>query len=356
MPERILIVAQDHGGHRLVYVRLLAQAVLDRGDQAILALTTDVIRSREYELHLKSTASRCAVTWLERIPLSPPSLGRLAREHHCGRVLVPDGDRFAIRLGITGWRSDATMVVLVTQDPQWNTDRQLAHRVRLGIKSLALARTQRLPGTRLLYLSDHFHAGRPARQAVAPDPVLFDASDRDPIELRRQFGLAEHLFWFLIAGHISARKNPAMVIRSLLPLAGRGVGLFICGTIEPAVRAELTPLLAQAQAARMPIVIDDRVQTERELNSAVQAVDCVVVAYSSDQPPSMMAKPVRAGRRVVVAGSASLRMWAQRLGIGLVGPLDQASLSDLLGRAVATPVPAPRQDLDHTAFAKAFLC
>lgn len=355
MDDNILILGQNHHGHRLMYVRLLAQAVLERGDRPVLALTSAGIGSREYELHLEPVADRCVITRLKTAPLSSSSIRSLAEVHQCGRVLVPDGDRFAVRLGVTGWRCHTKVVVLVTQDPRWNTDRRLTRRARLAVKSLVLTRTQRLPRTRLLYLSDHSPAGRQARPSVAPDPVLFDATD-DPAELRRRLGLDQHRFWFLVAGHISARKNLPLVIRSLFPLAARGVGLFVHGEIEAAVREEISPLLGLSEELGVPVVIDDSVHTDHEINTAIQAADCVVVAYSSDQPTSMMAKGVRAGRHVVVAGSPWLRTWARNLGIGLTGTLDQDSLCGLFAGAIKTAKPTPRLDLDHTAFVEAFLC
>lgn len=355
MAERVLIVSQDHEGHRLMYVRLLASAALDRGDSVVLALTRPGLRSEEHRLHLGPVADRCRQVVLADPPLTVTGLRRQAMRYGCTRVMVPDGDRFAIRLGMRGWPPGPPIVVLVTQDPRWNTDNRPSVRARLKTKDIILRRTERLPGVRLLYLSDHSVAGRKARSAVAPDPVFFDAEDQDPTALRGTFGVPEDRFVFLVAGKVSARKNLPLVLRSLLRLADRPVALFVCGQLDPSVRAEVQPLLDRARAAGLPVILDDRVQTDHAINCAVQASDCVMVAYSSDQPNSMMVKGIRAGRQVVVAGSDQLATWAQHLGLSLCGPLTEESVTGLMEKAIAAPTPAPRVDLGSDAFVEAFL-
>ncbi|MEU3453727.1 hypothetical protein ABZ671_09005 [Micromonospora sp. NPDC006766] len=355
MDERVLIVSQDHEGHRLMYVRLLAGAALDRGAEVVLALTPAGFRSEEFRLHLAVVAHRCRQVTLGGPPLAVTALHRQAVRYGCDRVLVPDGDRFAVRLGVRGWPRDVSIAVLVTQDPRWNSDRRPSVRARLRLKDLLLQRTERLRGVRLLYLSDHSEAGRLARPTVAPDPVFFDAAELDPIALRRELGLPEDRFIYLVAGKVSARKNLFLVLHCLLSLADQAVALFVCGQVDPSVRAEVEPLLSRARAAGLPVILSDRVQTDHEVNRAVQASDCVVVAYSSDQPNSMMAKGVRAGRRVVVAGSDRLVTWARHLGVSLCGPLTEESLTGLLEKATAAPPPAPRTELGSSAFVDAFL-
>ncbi|MET8358459.1 hypothetical protein [Micromonospora sp. NPDC005171] len=355
MAERVLIVAQAHEGHRLMYVRLLAAAALDRGYSVVLALTRPGLRSTEHRLHLAAVADRCRQVALADPSLNVAGLRQQAMRYGCTRVLVPDGDRFAIRLGMRGWPAALPIVVLVTQDPRWNTDNRPLVRARLKAKDFILRRTERLPGVRLLYLSDHSEAGRKARPAVAPDPVFFDAEDQDPTALRVGLGLPEHRFVFLVAGKVSARKNLPLVLRCLLRLADRPVALFVCGQLDPSVRAEVQPLLGRARAAGLPVILDDRVQTDSGINCAVQASDCVMVAYSSDQPNSMMVKGIRAGRQVVVAGSDQLVTWAQHLGLSLCGPLTEESVTGLMEKAIATPAPAPRVDLGSDAFVEAFL-
>ncbi|MDG4801825.1 hypothetical protein [Micromonospora sp. WMMD980] len=354
MGERVLIVSQDHEGHRLMYVRLLAGAALDRGDEVVLALTPAGFSSEEFRLHLDGIADRCRQMTLGGPPLAVTDLHRRAVRHGCTQVLVPDGDRFAVRLGLRGWPAGPPVVALVTQDPRWNTDRRLPLRARLWLKDLLLLRAGRLRRVRLLYLSDHSEAGRRARPAVAPDPVFFDVAELEPRALRREFGLPEDRFVFLVAGKVSARKNLPLVLRCVLRLADQPVALFVCGQVDPVVRAEVEPLLSRARAAGLPVVLHDRVQTDHGLNRAVQASDCVVVAYSSDQINSMMAKGVRAGRRVVVAGSDRLIGWARNLGVNLCGPLTEESLTGLLEKATGAPSPLPRTDLDSGAFVEAF--
>lgn len=353
--EKTLIVAQDYEGHRLIYVRLLVMALLERGETPVIALTDHGRKSDEFKLNCADLQDHCEVAELPRLPVSPSSVYGIAREHYCTRVILPDGDRFAMRQALAPPRRGLHTVLLVMQDPSWCISSSPTHRIKMRAKAFLLQRAEQKPGTTILYLSDHFETPVRPTQLLAPDPVLFDAADLDPATLRRDFGLAQEKFWFLIAGKISPRKNLSMVALGMLALDSREIGLFVCGSIDPEVKAAIAPLMKRLNERGISVVMDDRIQTDPELNQAIQAADCVVVAYSSDQPTSMMAKSVRAGRRIVVAGSPSLRHWAGNLGIQLVGRLEQEEINNLMASAVRLPPPAPRTDLGHSRFIEALL-
>ncbi|WP_320066986.1 hypothetical protein [Micromonospora sp. RTGN7] len=352
--RRVLIINQGHQGHPLVYVRLLVDAALERSDGPVVALPDAALRSPEFTLHLGEVADRCEIVRLAD-PITPELARQLAERHACGRVLVPDGDQFATRLGLVGWRGAGDVVTLVIRDPRLSGNHRLRHRVKMVLKGALLRRAGRLPRVRVLFLADHAETARRGRDAVA-DPILFDAMHLDPLEIRRDLGLSEDRFYFVVAGKITARKNLDMVLRGILPLADAKVGLFACGELSPDVRTAIAPLLERARQLDVEVVLSDRLQSNHELNRAVQMADCLVTAYSNSAPPSTTTKGARAGRRVVVAGSEVTRMWARNLGIELHCPLEQQPLDALLRRALSTPVPPPIPGGDPRAFAEAFLC
>ena len=320
----------------------------------VLALPAAALHSPEFTLHLGAVADRCELVRSDE-PITPALAHRLADRHRCARVLVPDGDQFATRLGLVGWRSAAQVVALVIRDPRLSGNPRPRHRAKMAVKGVLLRRTARLPRVRVLYLADHAETARRGRDAVA-DPILFDAAHLDPAEIRRDLGLSEDRFYFVVAGKITARKNLDMVLRGILPLAAAKIGLFVCGELSPDVRTTIAPLLEQARRLDVEVVLSDRLQSNHELNRAVQMADCLVTAYSNSAPPSTTTKGARAGRRVVVAGSEVTRMWARNLGIELHCPLKQRALDDLLRRALSSPVPPPIPGGDPRAFAEAFLC
>ncbi|GAB3809074.1 hypothetical protein GCM10027605_42970 [Micromonospora zhanjiangensis] len=355
MGERVLIVNQGPDGHRLVYVRLLVDGVLARSGTPVLAMPRHGFDAPEFGLHLGDVADRCVA---ERIPdalLTPALVRRLAVRTRCDRVLVPDGDRFAIRLGVTGWRHGAELRVLVVQDPRWSDDPRPAQRLKMAVKRWSIARARRFPRVRVLCLADQRVAGSGSGENVA-DPVVFDAGQLDPSDLRQEFGLPPDRYLFVVVGAMSRRKNLPMVVRSVLSLADSKVGLFVCGQIGGPVRDEIAPLLRRADRMDVPIVLSDRLHSDHELNRAIQAADCVVVAYCTSTPNSSMAKAALAGRRAVVVGSEHLRMWARNAGIDLTGPLEQSTLEELMRRAVSLPAPAPVPGADPRDFADSFLC
>jgi hypothetical protein len=338
LQQRTLIVAQDHEGH-----------------VPVIALTSHGVNSNEFKINMADLHSHCETTRIARSPITPRSIARLALSVDCRRAFLPDGDRFAIRLGLTRARQDLDIVALVMQDPHWCLPSSAVHRVKLGIKTLALRMAETLPRTRILYLADHSQPPSRPTQNVAPDPVLFDASEIDADRIRDQLGLEPTKFWFVVAGKITPRKNLTLISTALLSLNRTDVGLFVCGAIDPPVKAEVSPIFQRLRQHGTTVVTDDRIQSDHEINRAIQASDCVVVAYSTDQPTSMMAKAARAGRRIVVAGGPSLRHWASNLGITLTGPLETPEVARLLHEATQLPEPEPRTDLGHDQFINAFL-
>jgi hypothetical protein len=352
--QRILIVAHSHRGHRLVYVHLLADTALARGEHVTLALTPAGFKSDEFKAHLEQVAHDCELVNLQPGQIKPRGVAKLANDAASAKIIVPDGDRFAMRLALTLYRPHASVTALVTQDPRWATSRRPDRRLKMWVKRAMLYQCARRRHVRVVYLTGQSPVGHLGR-LVAPDPVLFDGSHLDRNELREQLGLRRDLFWFIVAGGITPRKNLPLVMDALSAAHLPPSGLFVAGPIDASVLHAIGPLVLRAKRAGITVVINNRIHTDGEIDRAIKASDCVVVAYSTDSPNSMTTKSSLAGRRVIVAGSPILCSWARNLGITMVGPLHCDSLIELMHRAVATPEPSPTQGIGSRPFVEALL-
>ena len=124
---------------------------------------------------------------------------------------------------------------------------------------------------------------------------------------------------------------------------------------QPAI-ASLGTLLAPLRAGGITVRLVDRVLTDIELDSAVVAADCLVLAHSNEGPSGLVGKAAAAGTRVLAAGAASLKTAAAALpDTATWCPLTPSTLAQALTTCAGQPRPAPRAGLDTLAFADALL-
>ncbi|MGR0159129.1 hypothetical protein [Paenarthrobacter nitroguajacolicus] len=84
-------------------------------------------------------------------------------------------------------------------------------------------------------------------------------------------------------------------------------GLLIAGKIDPALRPEIESAAATSVAAGKPVVIVDRILSDIELDAAVAAVNCLMLAHSNEGPSGLLGKAACCGTRVIAAGAKSLK-------------------------------------------------
>ncbi len=122
--------------------------------------------------------------------------------------------------------------------------------------------------------------------------------------LRREWDLDDSRYWFGIIGAIDERKNVSLVMAAAQGLPPGQVGLLVAGRFSDATRESLREFGAELPGG---VRLVDRVLTDEELDAAVAAVDCVVLAHSNEGPSGLFGKAVRAGTRILGAGAQSLR-------------------------------------------------
>lgn len=353
--ERVLIVEQNSTGHRLFYARLLVEAALGRGASVSLLLGPDSDETAE-AIHLAALPTEVRV--LREDVLTLEQIESLSQVEAVTRTVVPDGDRFALRLAKRrGWHGAGRVTVLVMRERAQPRGAGISSRtvasLRSSLRTLAFKRVAAMPAVDLRVLKSAGWTGK-ARFVPAIDPIRIMAGAGDGSRFRTRHGLGDDRYWFAVLGAISGRKNLDLVLDGL-----RGVtapyGLLVAGRIDEDVAESVKDRLRELEQDGTAVVID-RLLTDEELDAAVTAVDCVVLAHSNEGPSGLLGKAGAIGTRVVAAGADSLRRDLEALpGLGEWDVLSSGALTSLLDRATLLPRPRGLLDVGSSRFTDALL-
>lgn len=327
--ESILLVESNFTGHRLAYIRLLAEEALRRSMRVHIALPIHATSSAEFELHLGHLVGLVEVQALNKFNL-------VTIEHHskavkAQRTIVTDGDSLALELFITGrWRGFGRLSTLIMREcaqPHKN------HLLRLGrtvAKKIVQTRVASSRGVDMAVLKSALWDGK-SRYRVAIDPVHVQCTEVDIERLRRDWRLDESVYWFAVLGSITERKNVPLVADALSRVPEGKLGLMIAGKIDPAIKAQIEASVAQLGRLGWEIRIVDKLLNDLDLDAAVSATDCLVLAHSNEGPSGLLGKAAAVGTNVVAAGAESLRRDTQVMGSSaLWSPLLVTPMSESL--------------------------
>jgi hypothetical protein len=104
------------------------------------------------------------------------------------------------------------------------------------------------------------------------------------------------------------------------------------------------------------VVVVDRMLEDVELDSAIAAVDCVVLAHSNEGPSGIFGKAVMSGTRLIASGASSLRQDAQAVATHATWtPLSADAIARAMGDAAAADRPAAVPDMGTARFTSALL-
>lgn len=357
MSPRIFLAEVNPSGHRLVYVRLIAERAAASGTRVTLGIPAEAEESPEFARHLGPIANQMD---LVSIPgdASLRTIVDEARAAGAQHLVIPDGDAYLTQAARGRRSRDPRTTLLVMRDPRWEIwPGHVPPRALAKCAATALARRS----VRLVFLREPGHS-TDRGEHIAIDPLILDGS-REQIHLdaatyRRAHGLDDRTFWFGVLGVLSERKNVPLVAAAAQQLARdaeRPVGLALIGPTGADVSWERDDLVKASAAAGLSMMSDDALMTNYSMNVAVAALDCAVVAYSTNAPNSTMAKAAGLGVRLVVAGSPPLRRFAKST-TGAAGvPLQLGELGEAMRTAMSTPPPAARYLPGPTEFADALL-
>lgn len=343
--KTVLIIEERHSGHLLVFVRVIAERAIADGCRVELALGAGVIESEEHRLHL---AALGLPTTSFSGPVTPVLTNSLAVQAAADIVVVPHGDELGVRVGLSRIALERLVVLLVMRDPRWERPLSVGRLVRNLVKSAALVRAAGRSNTTVVWLR---HLGFRGRVRHVVDPFVPDGSLAEIQSagqaLRRDLGMSDDTFWFVVPGAITDRKNVPLIARCLSNVQqgqDRPIGLAVIGPHRSTQPIDARSLQGAGGAA-IPIVNCDRMLTNFEMNAAVAAADAVVMAYDTHSPNSTMVKALALGSRLVVAGPPAVRGFARDMGWELVGAVNPTTLERLLSRALGAPQPIPQFDI-----------
>ncbi|MEA5456995.1 hypothetical protein SPF06_19910 [Sinomonas sp. JGH33] len=350
----VLVVEPNMTGHRPYYVRLLVEAAVARGQDVVLATRPAQLDSPDAVLHLGELSGQfhpaVSASW------TPEALAGLSRDVGAALTVVPDGDRFAMKLALTrGWAGVGGLSLLIMRElaqPHRIPGMQAA---RTAIRSALFRRANGFPRVRVSVLKSSWWSGSSALPVVR-DPISLNSSPEAVQRVTREWGLSEDRYWFAVLGAISRRKNLELVAMALADIDPRRVGLLVAGAWDGDMGEETTSALNELSGAGALVVTVNRTLSDEELDSAVVRTDCLVLAHSNEGPSGLLGKAAAAGTRVVAAGAKSLRAdlgWLT--GIGTWVTLDEKNLGLAFARAATQDRPAPLVGPQETEFVEALL-
>jgi hypothetical protein len=343
-PKPVTLIVEVNGaGHRLVYVRLLVTRAATEGHEVVVALPPGLLKGDDFAKHLGPVTGQFRVAPLER-PASLAAIASLSTELGATKVLIPDGDLAAIRLGLGWrWREPSDLRVLVMRDPGWTRDESGRLATKARLKLALLKRAGRSPGVSLLWLREPGYVAKPT-ELVAHDPVVLDAPAGEILRMasgfRERMNLVDEVHWFGVVGAITGRKNVGLIAAALARVASlraQGLGLAILGPWAQSMACSEEHLRRDLGDAGVHLVIDNHLYSNLDVNVAVASLDCVVMAYSSHSPNATLGKAAALGVPLIAAGPPSVRGFVSNVHGGQVARLDIEGLTAAVIRHLDSP-------------------
>lgn len=336
--RRILVVQQLHSGHRLMYVRLVAQQILDYGDIPLIALTAEARKTSEFRLHLAPILERVSVVALNDFTIH--GIERLSMQLRADRTVLLEGDAFRSAVALRGWRSGDLAMLIMRPESQKVGVRGLPFLRTFIKRSLLAAAGQRKNVEVFTLVSGSSTSVEPSE---VRDPIVITGTSRDHADIGRRTGLDDDRKWFGIVGAVGARKNPLMVLAAARTALGAKDAVLLAGTIDSSIDKEQLRANVQALEVRgVRVLVLDRLLDDLELDGLLANLDCVVLAHSNEGSSGILGKAAALGTSVLAAGARSLRQDVASVPGGLWVPLNEESLADGL-RAMKTQQPPLRQ-------------
>jgi len=349
----VLILEGNGDGHRFYYVRLLADAILAEGKRPVLVTRPGQMASPQAAEFLDGLPS--AFTTIEVARADVRSASRLAERTGAERIVIPDGDLHLVSLLTRRGRALPHATALVMREPDLRRGQPLRPLARQWLKRITMTLAGMRRSTTVTVLKSSVWAGR-SRFPVAQDPVTLAASPRDVEELRTRWGLDGGRRWFAVVGAITARKNLPMVAEAFARVADEGMGFVVGGAVLDGQLAEAEPHLAEARRRGARVLVVDRMLEDVELDAAIRAVDCVVLAHSNEGPSGILGKAVMSGTRLILAGAASLRRDAEAVPTHATWtPLGVEQIARAIEDASRAERPAAVPDMGTSRFTSALL-
>lgn len=305
-----LIVEPDPTGHHLYYVKLLIEHCRSN-DFAVVVLTTErAVQSSEWLALLGEYAPEVVVP--PACAFSLDEIARVANDLGASVTILPEADHHLLPVLRRGWSGHGELTMLMVRVNV--SSREILSWTRpaktLGKKALIWLAGLR-PRVRVFALRSPLVNERGPLQWI-PDPVALSDSEDEVGAIREILDSAGRRYWIGVFGAITPRKNLPLILKAII--GQPDIGLLLAGSVDPQVSAEVAPLLDTLTEGGGQVVQLPGPLSEVQFDSAIRAVDCVVVAHSNEGPSGIVIKAAASGRRLILAGAKSLRRDASQLG------------------------------------------
>lgn len=352
--HKVLLVEGNVSGHRLSYVRLLAREAISRGYSVHLATSPRASETPEFSAHLTDCLHDITVSAHSDFGIR--AIEKLSLELGASRTVIPDGDASALQLARRGrWRGRSRLSLLIMRESAQPDKFRLRGLIKQLAKRAVMLRVRNIPKVDLAVLKSATWSGK-SRTKVALDPVVVSCTEEDVLDIRESWKLDGTRYWFAVLGAITERKNVPLLLECLSRLAPGTCGLLIAGRIDPAVRDRIQSATEGLTVLETPVLVVDRILSDRELDAAVTATDCLLLAHSNEGPSGLLGKAACAGTRVIAAGAKSLRKDVQSLGPAAEWTqLSAQQISEAMSRATCSAAPFPQTGTNSKSFTDALL-
>jgi len=341
---KVQILEPNPYGHRLYYVRVLAEALA--GGSVEWLTTPEAAESREAQVHLSHL--------LDEGSLECVQIDSWQHRHKILRVLgqgerivvIPDGDRWLPALLwqtlLAFGRPNRAMYRAVCMRPpvRGTGGRKASAAFRAFAKSLLIRSIARLNARRgdvaLFSLVDSFgftDDGVPAGTSPIADPVMPRALP-SRAQARRRLGIDEDVLVVGLLGVIDQRKNPDMVATGCMEAFRHTKGLLL---VAGQVRMQDFPSDAVWQSMALhQIRLLDRYLSDDEMGAAAAACDAVALLYDNHESSSgVLSLAAQAGAAVIVPEGTRLERIAHAGGFGVATGFSASSVARSLEKVSA---------------------
>lgn len=344
------VVEPNPSGHRLYYVRVLAEAVLDAGRAAVEWVTTaEAAASSQAQVQLGHLAQSglFRVRVLDPWPGRTSVLRRVISNHPDDVVCIPDGDVWlpavAVTLGQGLLNSQTSRVTVLSMRPHTRQKRANQGRflpLRIFAKAALFRAVRGIAVIRgadvgLFGLVDAFGAGKvhttrcvvPVRDPVAPRRQVTRAA------ARLTLGIPDTDLVVGLLGAVHIRKNPGVVARGCSKAFTRYPGrLLVAGRVAPDARVAL----ASSGLPQENLILEDRYIEEVELTAAAAACDVIALVYDNAESASgILALAAQTGTAVLVPPGTALSDVAVVHGFGVTASANADAIAQGLAQIVA---------------------
>ncbi|TAK70420.1 MAG: glycosyltransferase family 1 protein [Actinomycetota bacterium] len=346
MDRTVVVYEPSPAGHRLMYAGLVVDRILADGDRPVLATTRAAIDSAAFDEFLGRSADRLRLMVTdEPVGQCVALLNSIVDAVTPDLMVVPDGDRVAVALAMRGgWHRRADLTLLIMRPgPAGHGPASWLRNVLKRTLLLSLRRSS--PRCRVLRLAP---GTAPAVDDFAVrDPITYRATATQIDELRKEWGLDSDRYWYAVVGAIGPRKNVPLILAALADQPA-GIGLLLAGRVEPGIVPADRAAATTFERDGGKLVVVDRFLSDAEVDAAVGAVDCVVLAHSNDGSSGLLGKAAAGGTTVVAAGASVLIAAVESLGLGATSGLTVRGLAAALRSAQRLSV-EPHTDLGSPA-------